>query len=94
MTKNGSHLQAEVTLHFSCLVYLCSDEPAMTDSMFGKHVLCASAGEMIVMDNYRVLHGRQAYQEGKGERHIVSGYWDWDAVKSKRRVLRSVLANS
>lgn len=51
-------------------------------------------GEMIVLDNYRVLHGRTAYQESEGERHIVSGYWDWDTVKSRRRVLRAALSNS
>ncbi len=28
------------------------------------------AGEMVVMDNYRVLHGRLAYEDTEGERHI------------------------
>lgn len=57
-------------------------------------VWCVPAGEMVVMDNFRVLHGRLAYEESEGERHIVSGYWDWDEVRSKRRVLQASVYGS
>lgn len=63
-------------------------------SLVDKHFVNSLAGEMVVMDNYRVLHGRLAYQDGEGERHIESGYWDWDTVKSRRRVLESLVSQS
>jgi len=43
--------------------------------------------EMLVMDNYRLLHGRTAYRPGSGHRHMRQGYMDRDAVASRRRIL-------
>ncbi|XP_078583871.1 gamma-butyrobetaine dioxygenase-like [Branchiostoma floridae x Branchiostoma japonicum] len=46
-----------------------------------------SAGEMMVFDNTRVLHGRSAYSTDSGSRHLQGGYMDWDDVYSRMRVL-------
>lgn len=46
-------------------------------------------GEMLIMDNYRLLHGRTAYQLEGGVRHLRQGYVDRDSTASRRRVLRA-----
>ncbi|XP_035663162.1 gamma-butyrobetaine dioxygenase-like [Branchiostoma floridae] len=46
-----------------------------------------AAGEMMVFDNTRVLHGRSAYSPDSGTRHLQGGYMDWDDVYSRMRVL-------
>ncbi|WP_163649956.1 TauD/TfdA family dioxygenase [Modicisalibacter sp. 'Wilcox'] len=48
-------------------------------------------GEMLIMDNYRLLHGRTAYQLDGGTRHLRQGYVDRDSTASRRRVLRARL---
>ncbi|XP_042873993.1 gamma-butyrobetaine dioxygenase-like isoform X1 [Penaeus japonicus] len=48
-------------------------------------------GETLVMDNTRLLHGRTAYEGGKGERYMDQTYLDWDEALSKRRVLQERL---
>jgi len=45
-------------------------------------------GEMLIMDNYRLFHGRTAYQLAGGERHMRQGYVDRDSTDSRRRTLR------
>ncbi|WP_423822823.1 TauD/TfdA family dioxygenase [Salinisphaera sp. SPP-AMP-43] len=45
-------------------------------------------GEMLIMDNYRLFHGRTAYQLAGGERHMRQGYVDRDTTESRRRTLR------
>ena len=45
------------------------------------------AGDLILFDNQRILHGRTAY-EGAGQRHLVGCYADRDGLLSKWRVLR------
>lgn len=35
-------------------------------------------GEMLIMDNYRLLHGRTAFQLSQGVRHLRQGYVDRD----------------
>lgn len=49
-------------------------------------------GEMLIMDNYRLFHGRTAYQLAGGERHMRQGYVDRDTTDSRRRTLRRQLA--
>lgn len=49
-------------------------------------------GEMLIMDNYRLFHGRTAYQLAGGERHMRQGYVDRDTTESRRRTLRRQLA--
>ncbi|XP_071480482.1 gamma-butyrobetaine dioxygenase-like [Diadema antillarum] len=47
-------------------------------------------GDILVMNNFRVLHGRKGFTMEEGsERHLQTGYMDWDLVYSKLRVLRS-----
>ncbi|MDR9438464.1 MAG: TauD/TfdA family dioxygenase [Halomonas sp.] len=49
-------------------------------------------GQMLIMDNYRLLHGRSAFQLASGVRHLRQGYVDRDSTASRRRVLRQRLA--
>lgn len=44
-------------------------------------------GDLILMDNHRVLHGRTAFV-GDGRRHLQGCYADRDALESSIRVLR------
>lgn len=50
------------------------------------------AGDLLVFDNLRVLHGRQGYRAEQGERLLQGGYWEWDCVRSRRRVLHNETA--
>ncbi|KAK4323385.1 hypothetical protein Pmani_005904 [Petrolisthes manimaculis] len=50
-----------------------------------------NSGEMLVMDNTRLLHGRTAYDGAIGERYMDQVYLDWDQALSKRRVLQEKL---
>ncbi|XP_042886150.1 gamma-butyrobetaine dioxygenase-like [Penaeus japonicus] len=52
------------------------------------------SGEILIVDNHRILHGRTAYQAYAGERHVQGGYWDWDMMRSRRRVLQRKLKGS
>lgn len=45
-------------------------------------------GDMLIMDNYRLFHGRTAFQLTDGERHMRQGYVDRDTTDSRRRTLR------
>ncbi|HSH44131.1 MAG TPA: TauD/TfdA family dioxygenase [Arenicellales bacterium] len=52
-------------------------------------------GDLLILDNYRMLHGRGAYQQtaapdeaqGRGYRHMRQCYMDRDTVGSRRKVL-------
>jgi len=44
-------------------------------------------GELLMMDNYRVLHGRTGYTLATGSRHMRQCYIDRDTVGSRRRLL-------
>lgn len=44
-------------------------------------------GDLMVMDNYRLLHGRTGYALGTGRRHMRQCYMDRDSVGSRRKVL-------
>lgn len=49
-------------------------------------------GEMLVFDNHRLLHGRQALDLGAGGgRHLLGAYVDRDDLASRIRVLRTAL---
>lgn len=45
-------------------------------------------GEMLIMDNYRLLHGRTAFRLSQGVRHLRQGYVDRDTTASRRLILR------
>lgn len=44
------------------------------------------AGEMVVFDNVRVLHGREAYDPASGGRHLQGCYMDRDWILSRLRL--------
>lgn len=46
-----------------------------------------NAGECIVFDNHRIVHGREAFSADSGERHLRGCYTDRGAVRSTYRVL-------
>lgn len=48
-------------------------------------------GQMLIMDNYRLLHGRKAFELAGGTRHLRQGYVDRDSTFSRRMVLRQQL---
>jgi gamma-butyrobetaine dioxygenase len=45
-------------------------------------------GDCVVMQNDRTLHGRTAFDPGRGRRHLQGCYIDGDALESRRLVLR------
>ncbi|XP_032080386.1 gamma-butyrobetaine dioxygenase isoform X1 [Thamnophis elegans] len=46
-------------------------------------------GDIVVFDNWRLLHGRQSYQAGAEiSRHLEGAYADWDVVMSRLRNLQ------
>ena len=47
-----------------------------------------SAKDLIMMDNYRLLHGRTAYQISEGERFLQGCYIDYDSTEGKLRHLK------
>lgn len=49
-----------------------------------------NAGEMVVFDNRRVLHGRAAFEPGSGHRHLHGCYVDRADWDSRLRVLSRV----
>ncbi len=52
-------------------------------------------GDIAVFDNFRVLHGRRAFEAGgAGRRHLRQAYLDRDMVASRRAVLRRRLATA
>ena len=44
-------------------------------------------GDMLVMDNYRTLHGRTSYNMSVGQRHLQGCYIDHDSSESKMKYL-------
>jgi [2-(trimethylamino)ethyl]phosphonate dioxygenase len=44
------------------------------------------AGDLFIVDNLRVLHGRTGFS-GEGSRHLQGCYADMDGVRSKLAVL-------
>ena len=46
------------------------------------------SGDMVVFDNWRVLHGRSAFQvTSVGSRHLEGCYIDWDEATSRMRAI-------
>ncbi len=45
-------------------------------------------GDLMIMDNYRTLHGRTAYRMDIGERHLQGCYIDHDSTESKIKFLK------
>ncbi len=45
-------------------------------------------GDIMIMDNYRTLHGRTSYNMSVGERHLQGCYVDHDSVESNMKNLQ------
>jgi gamma-butyrobetaine dioxygenase len=52
------------------------------------------AGELVMMDNRRLLHGRTGFDPAEGLRHLQGCYIDIDGPRSLYRVLRRRQLNS
>jgi gamma-butyrobetaine dioxygenase len=50
------------------------------------------AGELLMMDNRRLLHGRTGFNPTDGERHLQGCYIDIDGPRSRYRVVRRRLS--
>lgn len=48
-------------------------------------------GQLLFMDNHRLLHGRRGYSLESGGRHMRQAYLDRDCVASRQKVLRRAL---
>jgi gamma-butyrobetaine dioxygenase len=48
-----------------------------------------NAGECIVFDNHRIVHGRAGYTAESGERYLRGCYVDREEMKSRYRTLTS-----
>ena len=45
-------------------------------------------GDLLMMDNYRLLHGRTSYNKKEGKRHLQGCYIDYDSTEGKLRYLK------
>lgn len=44
-------------------------------------------GDIFVVDNQRVMHGRKGFDSNKEERQLELAYVEWDGIHSTRRLL-------
>lgn len=51
-------------------------------------------GEIVAMDNHRVLHARDAFDAGSGRRHLQIGSMDMDDILSRIRIIERRLNDS
>ncbi|XP_053141812.1 gamma-butyrobetaine dioxygenase [Hemicordylus capensis] len=66
----------------------------LLNSADNKYTYKMKPGEIVVFDNWRLLHGRQSYQTGtEVSRHLEGAYADWDVVMSRLRILRKNVLN-
>ena len=54
-------------------------------------VIKQKPGDMIIMDNYRVLHGRAKYKDVDNQRYFRQGYLDRDILQSKLKIMREIV---
>ena len=47
------------------------------------------SGDMLILDNYRVLHGRKSYKDRENKRYFRQGYMDRDIFQSKLKTATS-----
>ena len=45
-------------------------------------------GDLLMMDNYRLLHGRTAYDANEGKRFLQGCYIDYDSTEGKIKHLK------
>uniref|UniRef100_A0ACB8G4M2 Gamma-butyrobetaine dioxygenase n=1 Tax=Sphaerodactylus townsendi TaxID=933632 RepID=A0ACB8G4M2_9SAUR len=66
----------------------------LLNSVENKYTYKMKLGEIVVFDNWRLLHGRQSYQAGTEiSRHLEGAYADWDVVMSRLRILQKNVLN-
>ncbi|XP_031551001.1 uncharacterized protein LOC116288368 [Actinia tenebrosa] len=54
-----------------------------------------SKGDILTMDNDRLLHGRSAFEVNqRDQRWLQQAYMDWDVLRSKTKVLKKKLGHS
>tara|TARA_A100000164_G_C21841995_1_gene740548 strand:+ start:40 stop:1140 length:1101 start_codon:yes stop_codon:yes gene_type:complete len=46
------------------------------------------SGDLLMIDNYRLLHGRTSYDSNEGNRHLQGCYIDYDSTESKLKHLK------
>ena len=66
----------------SLFIKLCNSKKFMIEFKL-------SPGDMMLMDNYRTLHGRTKYDMSFGERHLQGCYIEHDSVESKMKKLEA-----
>ena len=49
------------------------------------------SGDLLMMDNHRLLHGRTSYNSKEGKRHLQGCYIDYDSTEGKLRYLERKL---
>lgn len=54
-------------------------------------VIKQKPGDMIIMDNYRVLHGRAKYKDVDNQRYFRQGYLDRDILQSKLKIMNEIV---
>ena len=47
-----------------------------------------SSGDLLMIDNYRLLHGRTSYNANEGERFLQGCYIDYDSTEGKLKYLK------
>jgi gamma-butyrobetaine dioxygenase len=52
-----------------------------------------AAGELLMFDNSRIVHGRTAFDAARGRRHLQGCYIDIDEPRSRYRTLSRRLQN-
>lgn len=59
-----------------------------------KYTFKMNPGDVIIFDNWRLLHGRRSYEAGTEiTRHLEGAYADWDVVMSRLRILKQSVEN-
>ena len=46
------------------------------------------AGDCLMVQNFRILHGRKAYDANYGSRHLEGGFLDWEYFKARQNFLQ------
>ena len=50
-------------------------------------------GDIVCMNNRRVVHGRSGYDSTKTDRWLQGCYFDWDETMSRYRILKKKVAS-
>ena len=50
-------------------------------------------GDLLMMDNYRLLHGRTTYDANEGKRFLQGCYIDYDSTEGKLKHLKENLTS-